>query len=398
MFKKILASLFLVVLLAGSVFAATPYSQPNKNHSGQLGSWVSETSNYNRVWGGLYADYFYLSGGTEYEMTFTGTPTAARTITFPDSTGTVALTSGAASLTPSALNTYYVGTGALPWKGAYIGAAATNNILVTGTATAARTFTLPDASGYAMVSTLATNAPTVANSVWGSSNGLNFENAAGTFKTTIASSAAAADRVITLPDSTGTVVLNPVGLTWTFTGTSYNNVLTAAQPGAGRVTTFPDAGGTVMLSTLATNAPGVANSVTGSSNNLVFEGATGNSYATAITVVDPTAARTVTIPDGSGGMNLNCGVAHDYAAGNTAWTMTAAEAACGYIATTNAAVGGADAVLPACTAGKLYTVNNTSGQTVTLKVTGQTGIATVTAKKSIGVCTGTDVVMIYTQP
>jgi predicted aconitase with swiveling domain len=52
---------------------------------------------------------------------------------------------------PSAVNSWAIGSTALPWKSVIIGAAATNNITLTGTATAGRTATLPDATGSVLV-------------------------------------------------------------------------------------------------------------------------------------------------------------------------------------------------------------------------------------------------------
>lgn len=127
--------------------------------------------------------------------------------------------------------------------------------------TADRTVTLPDASGTAVLSTLATNAPDAANSVTGGTNQLIFEGA---------------------------------------TANDFETVVTPADPTADRTVTLPDASGTAMLSTLATNAPDAANSVTGASNGLLFEGATADEFETTIAPTDPTADRTWTIPNKSG--------------------------------------------------------------------------------------------------
>lgn len=63
--------------------------------------------------------------------------------------------------------------------------------------------------------------------------------------------------------------------------------------------TFPD-GGTdilaIMGSTLATNYPEVANSVTGGTNQLIFEGSDADTEETVITATDPTADNTFTLP------------------------------------------------------------------------------------------------------
>jgi hypothetical protein len=251
---------FFVLATVGTAWAVQQYS-PNKNHDGTLGSWISATSNYNRVWTGTYTDTLYLSGGTEYLFTFTGTPTAARTITFPNASGTVMLTSSLSDLYPSSAGTYALGTTTYPWKDLWIGSTSAHNAHITGTFTG--------------------------------------------------------NNVITIPDASGTVQLTPSGLTWPFAGSSYTNTLTAAQPGATRTTTLPDASGTVMLSTLASNAPSVANSVWASSANLNIENAAGT-FATSITAV-PTANRTITLPDYSGVPVISTLATNVPAVANSVW-------------------------------------------------------------------------------
>ncbi len=95
----------------------------------------------------------------------------------------------------------------------------------------------------------------------------------------------------------------------TFEGTTVNGVdtiLAVADPTVGnQVWTLPDLAVAdtvaVMASTLATNAPEVANSVTGGTNQLIMEGATGgDGFQTIVTPVDATADRTLTIPNKTG--------------------------------------------------------------------------------------------------
>jgi len=87
-----------------------------------------------------------------------------------------------------------------------------------------------------------------------------------------------------------------------FEGTAdgFELTLEVADPTADRTVTIPEETGAVMMSSLATNATDVVNSVTGASNNLVFEGATADAFETSITVTDPTADRTVTFPNETG--------------------------------------------------------------------------------------------------
>lgn len=181
------------------------------------------------------------------------------------------------------------------------------------------------------------------------------------------------------------------------TGNSYETRFFAADATADRTAYLPDYTGALLLSALITNAPDVANSIWGVSNGITFEGATANDYEGTITVADITADRTYTLPDASGTVVVNCGASHDYSAGNTDWSMTIGDSACGYISTTNAG-NATNAILPSCVAGKFYDLYNTSGANVTLKVTGQTGAVVATAKHGLFVCNGTDVLQIYATP
>lgn len=190
-----------------------------------------------------------------YETTFAITdPTDDRTITFPNSSGTVAMSAYADTIEME-------GATANDYEATLTFADPTADVVVSVPTSA--TVSL-------MVSSLATNATDAANSVTGASNGLVFEgSAANTYETT----------------------------------------LSATNPTADRSVVFPNAGGTVMLSSLATNAAEVANSVTGASNALVLEGSTGgDGFQTILTPTDPTADNTVTIQNASGIMALTTGV------------------------------------------------------------------------------------------
>ena len=161
-----------------------------------------------------------------YETTFAITdPTSSdKTITFPNSTGTVALNPYGACIE-------FEGVTADDYE---------LTLTVTDPATIDKTVTIPQEDAAVMVSSLTTNATDAANSVTGASNGLRFEGA---------------------------------------TANDFELSLTVADPTPDKTVTLPDATGTVMLSTLATNAPDAANAVTGGTNQLIFEGATGGADA-----------------------------------------------------------------------------------------------------------------------
>ncbi len=332
-------TLALVVLLAlafaGVADAAELYA-PNKPHTGQIGK-------DGRPWKDVYSDYWYMTGGTAYEIKHTGTPTADRTITWPDASGTPML-----SAAIDAAGAIWTGSNYVRFEGATADTYETS--IYPREPTADRTIYLPDYSGDLIVSTLAGNAPDVADSIWGISGGLSWEGTtANTYETTLYVRDPTADNNFYLPNASS---------------------------------------GDIMVSALSGNAPNAANSIWGASNALVFEGATANAYETSLTVADPTAARTITLPNATGTVNVNCTTSHDYAAGSTAWTMTAAEASCNFFWMTNA-TGTVDAYLPAAVPGKTYTLLNGTGQNLNFLVTGKTGGSIATGKYAF-YTTGTD--------
>jgi hypothetical protein len=113
------------------------------------------------------------------------------------------------------------------------------------------------------------------NPAFGSS--ITFEGAtANNFETTLAITDPTADRTITFPDATGTVVL---------------------ADGSGNVTVSGDL--TVSGTTTTINSTTI-NATTG----IVFEGLTADAHETTLTVTDPTADRTITFPDATGTVQL----------------------------------------------------------------------------------------------
>ena len=199
---------------------------------------------------------------------------------------------------------------------------------------------------------------------------IKFEGAtANAFETTLAVVDPTADRTITLPDATGTVVLadgsgnvtvsgdlTVSGTTTTINSTTinattgivfegatadaYETTLTVADPTANRTITFPNATGTValmsevlplgggtMTGALAMGSNNLSGLPTPSANdhpatkgyvdttffpltggtisgNLTFEGATANDFETTISVSDPTADRAINFPDATGTVAL----------------------------------------------------------------------------------------------
>jgi len=155
-------------------------------------------------------------------------------------------------------------------------------------------------------------------------SGIIFEGAtADAYETTLAVTDPTADRTITLPNVSGTVIttgnLSDITDIGVFTGSitiegatadGFETTLAVADPTADRTVTFQDATGTVVLRdttdtlTNKTLTSPVVSGLTLSDSSIVFEGATADAFETTLTVADPTADRTITLPDSSGTLAL----------------------------------------------------------------------------------------------
>jgi len=167
------------------------------------------------------------------------------------------------------------------------------------------------------------------NPAFGSS--ITFEGAtADSYETVLQVTDPTADRTITIPDVTGTVIttgnlsdITNIGVftsTITMEGSTANDfelTLSAGDPTADRTITFPDATGTVaLLSDIAVTASStttftnktltspVVSGLTLSDSGIVIEGSSADAHETTLTVTDPTADRTITFPDETGTVQL----------------------------------------------------------------------------------------------
>ena len=194
---------------------------------------------------GVFTSTITMEGSTanDFELTLSaGDPTADRTITFPDATGTVALTSDIA-VTASSTNTFTNKSISL----------ATNT--VTGTKAE-----FNSAMSDADFATIA-GSETLTNK---------------TLTTPVISSITNGAATLTLPTSTGTLAL---------TTDIPSGVVTES--------------GTQTLTNKTLTSP-VVSGLTLSDSSIVIEGSSANDFETTLTVTDPTADRTITLPDVTG--------------------------------------------------------------------------------------------------
>ena len=149
---------------------------------------------------------------------------------------------------------------------------------------------------------------------------ITFEGAtADSYETVLQVTDPTADRTITLPNTSGTVIttgnLSDITDIGVFTSTivmegstadAYELTISAGDPTGDRTATFPDATGTIVLDSTAqtlTNKTLTSPTVSGltlSDSSIIIEGSTADAYETTITVTDPTADRTITFPDANG--------------------------------------------------------------------------------------------------
>jgi hypothetical protein len=203
---------------------------------------------------GVFTSTITMEGSTanDFELTLSaGDPTADRTITFPDATGTVALTSDI-TVTASSTNT-------LSNKSISL---ATNTL----TGTKAEFNSAMSDADFATIA----GSETLTNK---------------TLTTPVISSITNGAATLTLPTSTGTIAL------------------TTDIP-AGVVTES----GTQTLTNKTLTSPVITGAVF-NDGSIVFEGATANDHETTFTITDPTADRTITFPDATGTVALAANVA-----------------------------------------------------------------------------------------
>lgn len=355
----------------------------------------------NSIWGVSNALTFEGATADTSEGTLSWADvTADVTYLLPDAaTGSYGIMlSTLATNAPAIANSVTGGTNQLIFEGT---ADAHEAIIDAADATADTIFRLPVAAAATysiMSSTLATNAADIANSVYGVSNGLMFEGAtADGSEAKITSADVTADVVLTIADAaaatysimTSTLTTNAPDIANSVTGTS-NGIffegatadtseikLTATDATADVIYNFANAAaGTygVMSTSLSTNQLDAANSVTGTSNGFVSEGATADTSETTLSFTDATADTTVTIPAKAVSGTVEVLSVQDEPATDT---ITAGQLYGGVITNTGA-VGAAVYTLPAPAVGMHFRVYLTVAQDVDINPADGTTILALT--------------------
>ena len=232
------------------------------------------------VWEG--SDFNYLDSGDAYETTLAFTdPTADRTYTFGDINGDVVLDVATQTLTNKILTSPTINAGTM--SGAFTGTMTMNGVVLAG----ASPLVFEGASDDAYETTLALVDPT-------------------------------ADRTLSLPNATDTLIgkattdtltnksfdLGGSGNSLTGTISEFNSALQSASfatiDNADTLTnktfTSPTINGGTMSGSF-TGTMDITGTVLSGASPLVFEGATDDAYETTWAFVDPTADRVITVPN-----------------------------------------------------------------------------------------------------
>ena len=232
------------------------------------------------VWEG--SDFNYLDSGDAYETTLVFTdPTADRTYTFGDINGDVVLDVATQTLTNKILTSPTINAGTM--SGAFTGTMTMNGVVLAG----ASPLVFEGASDDAHETTLALVDPT-------------------------------ADRTLSLPNATDTLIgkattdtltnksfdLGGSGNSLTGTVTEFNSALQSASfatlAGSNTLTnktfTSPTINGGTMSGSF-TGTMDITGTVLSGASPLVFEGATADAHETTWAFTDPTADRVITVPN-----------------------------------------------------------------------------------------------------
>jgi len=266
-----------------------------------------------------------------FETTITVTdPTADRTITFPNASGTVALTSdiSAGGITASSTDTLTnksisLATNTVTSTLAQLNTAISDADVATlaGTETLTNktltspTLTTPNigvASGTSLTLTgdltVQGTTTTIDSTTIAVKNAFVFEGATNdSYETTLTVTDPTADRTLTLPDATDTLVGKATTDTLTNKSISLgSNTVTSTLAQLNTAISDADVAsltGTETLTNKTLTSP-VVSGLTLSDSGIVIEGSSADAFETTLTVTNPTADRTITFPDSTGTVAL----------------------------------------------------------------------------------------------
>ena len=263
------------------------------------------------------ASPFVFEGATDdaYETTLAITdPTADRTLTMPNATDTMIGKATTDTLSNKSFDFGGSGnsvTGSLAeWNAALQG---DSFATLTGSETLSnKTFTNPTINDGVFSGSF-TGTMNVSGTVLSGASPLVFEGATdNAYETTLAVTDPTADRTVTLPNATATLIGKATtdtltnktfdlgSNTWTGSLAEFNSALQSVSfvslTGSETLTNKTFTAPTIDTMALAS---GSARSGLILGTGLSFEGATADAYETLLTVADPTADRTITIPDAS---------------------------------------------------------------------------------------------------
>ena len=180
------------------------------------------------------------------------------------------------------------------------------SISLGGTATTVAGLTSLTSTTLEGSTTVRVGAADAANGILLNSSGITFEGSSADANETVLTVAnPTADRTLTLPDNTGTLLStassiansNLANSSITFGSTSI--ALGATEATFAGVTSLT-AQSLVGTDTIRLGAADAANGILLNSSGIIFEGSTNNVHETTVSVTDPTADRTITFPDAGG--------------------------------------------------------------------------------------------------
>ena len=153
--------------------------------------------------------------------------------------------------------------------------------------------------------TLISGTADAANAIKLENGSIVFEGStANNFETTLALTDPTADRTITLPDNSGTVLTTGSSIANSNLANSSLTIGSTSVALGATASTVVGLNALVSAELIAGSSDGAANSIKITLGDIIFEGSTADGNETSLTVTDPTADRTITFPDATGTVAL----------------------------------------------------------------------------------------------